>query len=49
MRGSPLVTDPAKDYTISPTPFKVAKHDVRLAGALIDIDESTGKARSTSG
>src|SRR5215210_1176171 len=30
----------------TPTSFEVAKHDVRLAGALIDIDETTGKARS---
>lgn len=27
-------------------PFEVAKRDVRLAGALIDIDEATGRARS---
>jgi 2',3'-cyclic-nucleotide 2'-phosphodiesterase len=26
--------------------FEVAKHDVRLAGAVIDVDETTGKARS---
>lgn len=30
----------------TPTPFEVAKQDVRLAGALVDIDETTGKARS---
>ena len=30
----------------TPTPFEVAKQDVRLAGALIDIDETTGKARA---
>ncbi|MFL6294076.1 MAG: YmdB family metallophosphoesterase [Thermoanaerobaculia bacterium] len=30
----------------TPTSFEVAKQDVRLAGALIDIDETTGKARS---
>ena len=30
----------------TPTSFEVAKHDVRLAGALIDIDETTGKARA---
>jgi len=27
-------------------PFEVAKRDVRLAGALIDIDEASGRARS---
>ena len=32
--------------TQTPTPFEVAKQDVRLAGAIIDIDETTGKARS---
>jgi len=30
----------------TPTSFEVAKQDVRLAGALIDIDETTGKARA---
>jgi metallophosphoesterase (TIGR00282 family) len=25
--------------------FEVAKHDVRLAGAIVDVDEETGKAR----
>jgi 2',3'-cyclic-nucleotide 2'-phosphodiesterase len=30
----------------TPAPFEVAKRDVRLAGAVIDIDETTGKARS---
>jgi len=30
----------------TPTSFEVAKQDVHLAGALIDIDETTGKARS---
>jgi 2',3'-cyclic-nucleotide 2'-phosphodiesterase len=29
----------------TPVSFEVAKHDVRLAGTLIDIDETTGKAR----
>ena len=29
----------------TPAPFEVAKGDVRLAGAVIDIDEETGKAR----
>lgn len=29
----------------TPSSFEVAKRDVRLAGAVIDIDESTGKAR----
>jgi metallophosphoesterase (TIGR00282 family) len=29
-----------------PHSFEVAKRDVRLAGALIDIDESTGRART---
>ena len=29
----------------TPVAFDVAKHDVRLAAALIDIDEQTGKAR----
>lgn len=27
------------------SPFEVAKRDVRLAGALVDVDEETGKAR----
>lgn len=30
----------------TPSSFEVAKRDVRLAGAVIDIDEETGKARS---
>ena len=30
----------------TPAPFEVAKHDVRLAGIVVDIDETTGKARS---
>ena len=30
----------------TPAPFEVAKRDVRLAGAAIDIDETTGKARA---
>jgi len=29
----------------TPSSFEVAKRDVRLAGAVIDVDESTGKAR----
>ncbi|HEY0783538.1 MAG TPA: TIGR00282 family metallophosphoesterase [Thermoanaerobaculia bacterium] len=29
----------------TPAPFEVAKRDVRLAAAVVDIDESTGKAR----
>jgi metallophosphoesterase (TIGR00282 family) len=29
----------------TPSSFEVAKHDVRLAGVVIDIDETTGKAR----
>jgi metallophosphoesterase (TIGR00282 family) len=29
----------------TPSSFEVAKRDVRLAGALVDIDEATGKAR----
>ena len=29
----------------TPAPFEVAKRDVRLAGAAVDIDEATGKAR----
>jgi metallophosphoesterase (TIGR00282 family) len=29
----------------TPSPFEVAKHDVRLAAASLDIDETTGKAR----
>jgi calcineurin-like phosphoesterase len=29
----------------TPTSFQVAKRDVRLAGAVIDVDEETGKAR----
>lgn len=32
--------------TQTPTSFEVAKRDVRLAGALIDVDEATGRARS---
>jgi calcineurin-like phosphoesterase len=30
----------------TPVAFEVAKRDVRLAGAVIDVDETTGKARS---
>ncbi|HYG65545.1 MAG TPA: YmdB family metallophosphoesterase, partial [Thermoanaerobaculia bacterium] len=30
----------------TPSSFEVAKRDVRLAGAVIDVDEETGKARS---
>jgi calcineurin-like phosphoesterase len=30
----------------TPTTFEVAKRDVRLAGAVVDIDESTGRARA---
>jgi hypothetical protein len=30
----------------TPSSFEVAKRDVRLAGAVIDVDEQTGKARS---
>ena len=30
----------------TPTSFDVAKRDVRLAGAVLDIDEETGKCRS---
>jgi metallophosphoesterase (TIGR00282 family) len=30
----------------TPHPFEVAKRDVRLAAAVLDIDETTGKARS---
>ncbi len=30
----------------TPAPFEVAKHDVRLAGTVVDVDEATGKARS---
>ncbi len=30
----------------TPASFEVAKRDVRLAGAVIDIDEATGKARA---
>ena len=30
----------------TPSSFEVAKRDVRLAGALVDIDEATGKARA---
>jgi 2',3'-cyclic-nucleotide 2'-phosphodiesterase len=29
----------------TPSSFEVAKRDVRLAGAIIDVDEATGKAR----
>jgi calcineurin-like phosphoesterase len=31
--------------TQTPAAFEVAKRDVRLAGVLIDVDESTGRAR----
>jgi 2',3'-cyclic-nucleotide 2'-phosphodiesterase len=30
----------------TPAPFEVAKRDVRLAGTVVDVDETTGKARS---
>jgi hypothetical protein len=30
----------------TPSSFEVAKHDVRLAGTLVDVDETTGKARA---
>jgi metallophosphoesterase (TIGR00282 family) len=30
----------------TPSPFEVAKRDVHLAGVVVDIDETTGKARS---
>ena len=30
--------------TFLPTPFDVAKGDVRLSGSIVDIDDSTGKA-----
>jgi hypothetical protein len=30
----------------TPAPFEVAKRDPRLAGALVDVDEETGRARS---
>jgi 2',3'-cyclic-nucleotide 2'-phosphodiesterase len=33
-------------YLQRSVPFEVAKHDVRLAAVLFDIDEQTGKARS---
>ena len=36
-------------YRQTPSGFEVAKRDVRLAAALIDVDESTGKARSIEG
>ena len=29
----------------TPASFEVAKRDVRLAAAVVDIDETTGKAR----
>jgi metallophosphoesterase (TIGR00282 family) len=29
----------------TPAPFEVAKHDVRLAAAVVDVDEATGLAR----
>jgi hypothetical protein len=29
----------------TPTPLEVAKRDVRLAAALLDIDETTGRCR----
>jgi metallophosphoesterase (TIGR00282 family) len=30
----------------TPAPFEVAKRDPRLAGALVDVDEATGRARA---
>jgi metallophosphoesterase (TIGR00282 family) len=30
----------------TPSSFEVAKHDVRLAGTVVDVDEATGKARA---
>jgi calcineurin-like phosphoesterase len=30
----------------TPSTFEVAKRDVRLAAALVDVDESTGRARA---
>ncbi len=30
----------------TPVPFEVARRDVRLAGAVIEVDETTGRARS---
>ena len=36
-------------YRQTPFGFEVAKRDVRLAAALLDIDETTGKARSVEG
>ncbi|HEX2165460.1 MAG TPA: TIGR00282 family metallophosphoesterase [Thermoanaerobaculia bacterium] len=35
----------ARFLTQVPHPFEPAKNDVRLAGAVIDVDESTGRAR----
>ncbi len=32
--------------TATPAPFQVAKRDVRLAAAVVDVDEATGHARS---
>jgi metallophosphoesterase (TIGR00282 family) len=32
--------------TLTPQRFEVAKGDVRLQGVLLDVDESTGRARS---
>ena len=32
--------------TFVPTPFDVATGDVRLAGAIVDVDDATGKATS---
>ena len=31
---------------VTPKGFEVAKQDVHLAGVVVDIDESTGKARA---
>lgn len=34
--------------TLRPVPFNVASRDVRLCGAIFDIDDSTGKARAVT-
>jgi calcineurin-like phosphoesterase len=34
----------ATTITFIPTPFDVAENDLRLAGAIVEVDPATGKA-----
>ena len=36
-------------YLQTNAPFEVAKRDVRLAAALVDVDETTGRAEDVRG